>query len=121
MDRFFRGNPPRKGKPWSMKGIAFALASLANAVDKIKVIGGHVEWNAWNEPTIIIDPVAISGQMGSAMPNGTEIPGRVVYSTSGTPHFEQYTLTWNAATQQWDESETATLITNLDSHSSQHE
>lgn len=56
---------------------------------------------------------------GTGLPDGTAIPGRVIYSTSGTPAFKQYTLTWNAATQLFVESG-PTTITTLESHSSQH-
>lgn len=56
---------------------------------------------------------------GGGLPDGTEIPGRVVYSASGAPAFKQYTLTWNAATQRFVESGPA-IITTLESHSSQH-
>lgn len=61
------------------------------------------------------DTVAPTG-----IPDETVIPGRVVYITSGTPHFAQYTLTWEAANARWVESATPTTITNLESHASQH-
>ena len=50
---------------------------------------------------------------------GTEIPGRVVWDTSGDiPVFAQYTLTWNGST--FDESETPTAITMLTTHEAAH-
>ena len=57
---------------------------------------------------------------GGGIPNGTVIPGRVIYSTSTPIQFAQYTLTWNAATNVWVESATPTTITTLDSHVAQH-
>lgn len=54
-------------------------------------------------------------------PNGTQIPGRVVYIDSSPPYFAQYSLTWNSATKTFTESANPTrMITDLESHSSQH-
>lgn len=108
MDRFFRGDPPRKGQPTSKRGFAYGVTSMANALSNMQVVGGHVEWSVWNEPTIVIDPLYIeanSGSFGNAsIPDGTVIFGRVVWSATESA-FLQYYLAYTAA-DGWTEYET---------------
>jgi hypothetical protein len=56
---------------------------------------------------------------GSGIPDETEIWGRVAYDTTNDK-FVQYKLIWSVATRTFTESETATDITELASHASQH-
>lgn len=53
------------------------------------------------------------------LPDGTEIWGRVEYDASAHT-LSQYKDVWDVATQSFVESDTATLITDLESHASQH-
>ena len=127
MDKFFRGNPPRKGEPVSKRGFASGVMAMANALSNMQVHGGHVEWSAWLEPTIVIDPLylqknSVSG--GTSFPDGSVFPARVAWDDS-LKAFVQYYLgwtaseglveyltlpTWNTETLSFDEAESATII-----------
>ena len=85
-NRFFPGIQPQKGKPFSMRGLMWGICSMANALARMKIVGGHIEWSAWNEPTIVIDPSAITdvqheaGFSGGSEPEPTaqDFPSDVV-------------------------------------------
>ena len=52
-NRFFpRGLKP--GDPISKKGLAEALIKIANALDKMSIHNGHIDWSG-DIPKIIID------------------------------------------------------------------
>lgn len=57
-NRFFPVKEPRAGMPFSFKGLARGIRKMANALDRLEVVGGHVEWNVFDEPKIIIDPAS---------------------------------------------------------------
>ena len=127
MDRFFRGNPPRKGEPVSKRGFASGVMAMANALSNMQVHGGHVEWSAWLEPTIVIDPLYLQknsyGTSGT-IPDGTVIYGRVVWSATESSFLQYYlgytsadgwteysTLpTWSAAAGSFSASASSTII-----------
>ena len=96
-----------------MRGFANALARLAGAVSNMKIIGGHIAWNAWDEPTFIIDDVTSSASRDA----GAERWGRVEYDS--TDHkYVQYKETFDGDT--WVENETAEDIITLVSHDTAH-
>ena len=111
MDRFFRGNPPRKNHPISTRGFASGVTAMANALSNMEVVGGHVEWSVWGNPTIVIDPLYIEANSANSessgstsVPDGTVIFGRVVWSGTESA-FLQYYLGYTAASG-WEEYET---------------
>ena len=117
-----------------MRGLMWGIASMANALARMKVIGGHIDWNTWNEPTIVIDPAAISDVVyepavkeylsGLGIPDGTVIYGRVVWSSDDSAFLQYYfgytqangfveyeTLpTWNSSTSSFDEASSSTIV-----------
>ena len=63
-NRFFPVKEPRAGMPFSFKGLARGIRKMANALARLEVVGGHVEWNAFDEPKIIIDPAPVMEPSG---------------------------------------------------------
>ena len=56
-NRFFpRGF--KAGDPLSKKGLAEALIKMANALDKMSVHNGHVDWSG-DVPKIVIDKFSV--------------------------------------------------------------
>lgn len=107
-NRFFPVKEPRAGMPFSFKGLARGIRKMANALARLEVVGGHVEWNAFDEPKIIIDPASTmepstgGGGSGGGLPDGTEIWGRIEYDE--TYHrFLQYKERWDATNQKFVE------------------
>ena len=119
MDRFFRGNPPRKGQPISTRGFASGVMAMANALSNMQVIGGHVEWSAWLEPTIVIDQVDSESSGATSVPDGETRWGRVAY-VEISHKFVQYKETYSADTNTWTENETPEDITTFISHDTAH-
>lgn len=83
------------------------------------IVDGHnsdLPYPSGMEP---LPPETISSE---GLPDGLEVWGRVEYDTSGaTPKIVQYKDIWNAETGEFEESAEGELITELESHSSQHE
>ena len=65
-NRFFPNKEPRPGLPFSFVGFARGIRKIANALARMEIVGGHIEWNAFDEPKIIVDPAASNVLLQSA-------------------------------------------------------
>ena len=54
MFEYFK-NRPHKGVPWSLPGLADGIAMMARALERMEVVGGHVEHDAHGVPRIFFD------------------------------------------------------------------
>lgn len=59
MRRFFQSDL-KAGMPISTRGFARGVDLMAKALERMEMIGGHVEWSAHNVPRLIVDKAASS-------------------------------------------------------------
>lgn len=60
MRRFFTRDL-RGGMPISTRGFARGVDMMAKALERMEMIGGHVEWSAHNVPRLIVDNASARG------------------------------------------------------------
>ena len=67
MFRFFK-KKIRAGMPISTDGFMNGIQWMAEALERMKVNCGHIEWSQGHIPTIVIDPIMLTGTQGDNHP-----------------------------------------------------
>lgn len=65
MRRFFQSDL-KAGMPISTRGFARGVDLMAKALERMEMIGGHVEWSAHNVPRLIVNKAASSSRYPQA-------------------------------------------------------